>query len=1823
MDKFDEASLHTLVKTLFPSLLSKIQLDYYGMHLRNSDFVLSDKMSLYNPPCQHGAATVDDNYSFDMGSRKGVVGLFEGENWSVRTMQNIPRAKQASFALTNDCGVIVGGRDGTTPSLSYALSSCERYSDFYNAWANVSDLPYARNKLIGATLTSDLGFTAGGSNESGYLCATSERFSLSSDTWTSRSAYTTNRSSAAVFCLTKETCVMAGGLNASYLSRCDLYSDNINAWKVITSMPEVQGNNSGISLTDNVGIVFGGQNDTYDLTLGSYQYWKSGNVWGTTRTTILSYRTSAMNNGITMSSHQGVIAGGYSHAYTWYSFNEITEIYSHALGLWHKSIPPICQRSYTSSISLSYSSGLMVGGQTRIDPTTFMPPERYTQGTAMLNWLDNGYCLNTSLCEQQIPGVDGVWSISPSILNQARTHPAGVGTKFSSLCSGGENAGWSPLTSCEKWNDTTWSLAGDMNVGRSGLTGIGIASYAMIMGGSNNSGILATCELWNNTTWLTSPSLVRNNFCAGSVGSVGSGGLIIGGNNGYILPYTEKWASSVWATTNSLNVSRYYIRATGNISSCIAFGGSNTPNTATTKLDTNEIWDGSAWSTTTSLLVPLYTPAAAGNTNDTIIAGGANSANVATQNGYIWNGSVWGTTSGLNIPKVVPGSGGDSKNALAYAGTTSMSGLGRTDSTETWLSQKYCPIPAGKTVYVNTTRLSNQKEPIDKIYVSAIYSKHPDEKVIKQEINIEKIWTMASNLPATKYGLGSCGTTSAALAMGGAFINPSSGWAFKTTEIWLGSTWASTSALASSEKFLLSACGTTISALAWGGAKETILSTTDKWATNSWTTTSSLNIGVVGPSGCGGDASNAMTFGGYNNTSVPVGLTKSEKWTASSWSTTTPINTGRYYAAGCGTPADALIFGGYINSTTMTNSTEIWDGSTWSTTGSLIQQRANLAGFGDKRNALAFAGEDSEYNLLNSCERWNGSVWLTSSSLSILRCQLGGCGNNNGGLAYGGRNNSYSLENTEKAYNLISITDVDQIIKYPSITYDVSLDDGWTYKEDLPFNVYSETDGLSPINDDYRLKLRFELARDASINTWSHLVETPQYRTWPTAIKITNDTSLMIAGRINYLGGYNYTGSNYRYTVSSNSFTSRQAQTIIYYNGIGLQVSPYVGLSVGGSNSSTGWMSNNNSFSDTLNIWQSRTAITIPRAGGVPLKFTFNNWLVVSLGVSSTGYTGVTHRFASETDVWSSLASNSYPRKDGGSCNFESYEGNTFGGQNSSAYLTYHEKYRASVNVWNSKSVMWYTAADFASFSLSSETALQAGGQNDIRYYNISNKYYNSQDVWTPRSDMPETRVGCAGWSFNPNMGIVVGGSSEGNLGNQQLLKYTDGETMMFGFTVVGPIKKQNPMIRQNDDVYIETDRPWTHDPMADPRFPLKAINPDPEDDETDVSDYGTVLSWENGGLATSYDVYLKAGGTDPGAGDKVSTGQTETTYDPGTLTLGTIYRWKINSFNAYGSAVGDIWQFTTMSSPSGSLGLFGGGWNGSGTVDTIQWFRITNKSNSSLWGNLTYASHLLGASGNNTYGLFIGGTNGSIWSQDANVMGYMQYTSYSTKGSIDIWGNLSHSRQEHACCSNQTRTLISGGSNTTAFISNIEYIDLSTTGDASNFGSLTTVRDVPSSCSSTTRGLFFAGENGAILSNIEYVTISTTGNSSTFGNINRRRVYSTSCASNTIGIIAGGSNGNKDSMTVPISLIEYVYIATTGSSSNWGNLSISRSSLASASDKIYGVFSGGSNGSSSYTYSTMDYITFSSSSNALSFGDLSSPMHSLAGTSNCHGGLT
>ena len=216
-----------------------------------------------------------------------------------------------------------------------------------------------------------------------------------------------------------------------------------------------------------------------------------------------------------------------------------------------------------------------------------------------------------------------------------------------------------------------------------------------------------------------------------------------------------------------------------------------------------------------------------------------------------------------------------------------------------------------------------------------------------------------------------------------------------------------------------------------------------------------------------------------------------------------------------------------------------------------------------------------------------------------------------------------------------------------------------------------------------------------------------------------------------------------------------------------------------------------------------------------------------------------------------------------------------------------------------------------------------------------------------------------------------------------------------------------------------------------------------------------------------------------------------------------------------------------------------------------------------------------------------------------------MNYLTIATAGNESDFGDLNLYYAQVSTLASSTRGVISGGSGPTAptGTANIDYTTISSQGGVASFGTLTCgKRTAQAPMSDGVRGLFAGGYGGGAplnyTNNIEMVTIASTGDTTDWGDMN----FSSSgtwagCASPTRGMFFGGYNGAL------MNNISYVTIATRGEGGkNFGDLLAASTRTAAASNTTRGIVFGAR--TPSYV-NTIQYVTIATTSNATDFGDL------------------
>ena len=210
------------------------------------------------------------------------------------------------------------------------------------------------------------------------------------------------------------------------------------------------------------------------------------------------------------------------------------------------------------------------------------------------------------------------------------------------------------------------------------------------------------------------------------------------------------------------------------------------------------------------------------------------------------------------------------------------------------------------------------------------------------------------------------------------------------------------------------------------------------------------------------------------------------------------------------------------------------------------------------------------------------------------------------------------------------------------------------------------------------------------------------------------------------------------------------------------------------------------------------------------------------------------------------------------------------------------------------------------------------------------------------------------------------------------------------------------------------------------------------------------------------------------------------------------------------------------------------------------------------------------------------------------NVISNMQYIEIQSGGIFKDFGDLTVARGYFPAghTSSSTRGLSAGGW-TGSDNNTIDYITIATTSNATEFGDTSVVR--PSGgLSNQTRSV--NGGDAAMTNTMDYVTIATTANAQDFGDLTEGRQYGAGVASPTRGVFGGGRNNTPSSNTLK-NIMEYITIATTSNTTDFGDLQALRYGQTGFSSAVRGIWAGG------YTTpgqtATIDYFTIATLGNS------------------------
>ena len=274
-----------------------------------------------------------------------------------------------------------------------------------------------------------------------------------------------------------------------------------------------------------------------------------------------------------------------------------------------------------------------------------------------------------------------------------------------------------------------------------------------------------------------------------------------------------------------------------------------------------------------------------------------------------------------------------------------------------------------------------------------------------------------------------------------------------------------------------------------------------------------------------------------------------------------------------------------------------------------------------------------------------------------------------------------------------------------------------------------------------------------------------------------------------------------------------------------------------------------------------------------------------------------------------------------------------------------------------------------------------------------------------------------------------------------------------------------------------------------------------------------------------------------------------------------------------------------------GSEGGSTSSYAGIGTLAAGEWVQITTDSPDIQTGG--------------TRGILAGGYAGT------GTNDTIDYINVDTTGNALDFGNLNS--DGHGYClagtASRTRAVFFGGRDDPTPASSfnvIQYLTISSTGDSIDFGDITGRNAYfMQAGGDSTRGITSGGSTspGNVLSNdIQYVTIAATGNSIEFGDLTQTTSSGGSFSSPTRMIVVGGRSTPSNSTNV----IQFVMTSTLGNATDFGDTLESGANRCGSSNSVRGVY-GGFAPSSPYTTqsNSIEYITMATLGNGTDFGDL------------------
>ena len=281
----------------------------------------------------------------------------------------------------------------------------------------------------------------------------------------------------------------------------------------------------------------------------------------------------------------------------------------------------------------------------------------------------------------------------------------------------------------------------------------------------------------------------------------------------------------------------------------------------------------------------------------------------------------------------------------------------------------------------------------------------------------------------------------------------------------------------------------------------------------------------------------------------------------------------------------------------------------------------------------------------------------------------------------------------------------------------------------------------------------------------------------------------------------------------------------------------------------------------------------------------------------------------------------------------------------------------------------------------------------------------------------------------------------------------------------------------------------------------------------------------------------------------------------------------------------------------------------GGADANILSYKTVGSSSDSLDFGDLQTSRTKGASAGSNiTRGIFSGGNKGSSWGTDDT-----DYITVGTLGNGTNFGDLDTicGLGTQGGCSNGTLLFTVGGfaviDSANVYLDRMEYFTIASTGDGTDAGNLVDGRsNIGIGSDGLSRYIVAGGKNSSWASTdvIQYNDFSTSANTSDFGDLSDVAYAGSGAVESLTRVVMG--LGRRTASETYVNTLEYITVASTGNSQDFGDLSLARAEAGGVSDGTNGDFIGGNvSGSVGASSNIIDTMTIASTGNATDVADL------------------